>query len=239
MTTVSAPRMNCAPPGAAAELPPGFLDFLLPLHREFTPRQQSLLAERRQVLAAAHRGLLPDHLPPSEATEGNWRIELPAFCRDQRNQMTGPADDAELVVKMLNSGAPGVMIDLEDSMANTWTQLRAGHDHAIAALHGTLSYYDAKRGGEVKIRPSNTVIFIRVRGLHLGQAGILPDGPVSASLFDLALLCYRVDVGRLRHPLCIYIPKSESAKEALWWRDVLQRLARMRGLPHDAIKCMA
>ncbi|MCS6911810.1 MAG: malate synthase A, partial [Myxococcota bacterium] len=47
------------------------------------------------------------------------------------------------------------------------------------------------------------------------------------------------DVGRLRHPLCIYIPKSESAKEALWWRDVLQRLARMRGLPHDAIKCMA
>jgi len=27
-------------------------------------------------------------------------------CADQRNQMTGPADDHELVVKMLNSGAP-------------------------------------------------------------------------------------------------------------------------------------
>jgi len=29
------------------------------------------------------------------------------MVQDQRNQMTGPADDAELVVKMLNSGAPG------------------------------------------------------------------------------------------------------------------------------------
>ena len=39
--------------------------------------------------------------------------------------MTGPADDAELVVKMLNSGAPGVMLDLEDSNANTWEHLTA------------------------------------------------------------------------------------------------------------------
>ncbi len=56
----------------------------------------------------------------------SWRIDLPAWCHDQRNQMTGPADDAELVIKMLNSGAPGVMLDLEDSMANEWPHLRAG-----------------------------------------------------------------------------------------------------------------
>ena len=40
--------------------------------------------------------------------------------------MTGPADDAELVVKMLNSGAPGVMLDLEDSLANQWPRLELG-----------------------------------------------------------------------------------------------------------------
>ena len=40
--------------------------------------------------------------------------------------MTGPADDAELVVKMLNSGAPGVMLDLEDSMVNEWEHQRIG-----------------------------------------------------------------------------------------------------------------
>ena len=92
-----------------------FLEFLLPLHKEFTPWQR-LVEKRKRALAEAHLGRLPDHLPASEATTARWKIELPAWCEDQRNQMTGPADDAELVVKMLNSGAPGVMLDLEDSM---------------------------------------------------------------------------------------------------------------------------
>jgi malate synthase len=43
----------------------------------------------------------------------------------------------------------------------------------------------------------------------------------------------------LKHPLAIYIPKSESAEEALWWRDLFQALAKWRGLPHNYIKCMA
>jgi len=29
----------------------------------------------------------------------------------------------------------------------------------------------------------------------------------------------------LLHPLCFYIPKSESADEALWWRDLFQMVA--------------
>ncbi len=241
MSMSPTPRMNRAPDGAAATLPQGFLEFLAPLHREFTPRQRALHGARAEALAAAHRGQRPSHLPPSEATQGDWRVELPAFCLDQRNQMTGPADDAELVVKMLNSGAPGVMIDLEDSMANRWESLMQGHDNALGALYGTLRYHDAKRGAEVAIRPGKAVLFTRVRGLHLGQAGVLPEGegPVSASLFDLALLCYRLDPARLRHPLSVYLPKSESAQEALWWRDVLRRLAVSKGLPQDAIKCMA
>ncbi|MBV8602291.1 MAG: hypothetical protein JO359_12070, partial [Candidatus Eremiobacteraeota bacterium] len=43
----------------------------------------------------------------------------------------------------------------------------------------------------------------------------------------------------LRHPLAIYIPKSESAEEALWWRDVFAAVAQAKGRPRDAIKCMA
>ena len=48
--------------------------------------------------------------------------------------MTGPADDAELVVKMLNSGAPGVMLDLEDSNANTWQHLTTGIHNVLEAV---------------------------------------------------------------------------------------------------------
>jgi len=236
-------QMNCAPPGFRADrdLPPGLAAFLAPLHARFTPRQQALLAARRERLARAHRdGALPDHLPPSAATESAWSIEVPAWCQDQRNQMTGPADDAELVVKMLNSGAPGVMLDLEDSMANAWPNLMQGVANILAALDGSLTYEDRKRGRTVGITPSGVAVWCRVRGLHLSQAGVLSRGEVmSASLFDLASIAYQVDASRLRHPLAIYIPKSESAEEGAWWRDVFQAVAEARGWPRDAIRCMA
>ncbi len=221
------------------DLPEGFFTAFLDLHREFTPRQQALVAARARVLQASLTSQRPDHLAPSVATTSDWRVTLPEWILDQRNQMTGPADDAELVVKMLNSGAPGVMIDLEDSMANQWPNLKQGCDNAVAALHGTLTYQDAKRGGVVSITPSPTVLMTRVRGLHLGQDGVVSGEATSASLFDLALLVHRVDVSKLRHPLVIYLPKSESAEEALWWRDALQRVATQKGLEPTAIKCMA
>jgi malate synthase len=232
---------NTAPAGfdPRRDLPAGFFDRYLELHGEFTPRQRNLAAARKRALATAHEGRLPNHDPNSDANTGSWRIELPDWCQDQRNQMTGPADDAELVVKMLNSGAPGVMIDLEDSMANEWSNLMTGHRNAVDALHGTLTYDDAKRGGSVGIKPSSTVTWVRVRGLHLSQAGVVPDQLTSASLFDLALLVHQIDPDQLEHPLAIYVPKSESADEAIWWRDVFQRLAIRRGLPADYIKCMA
>ena len=232
---------NTAPAAfdASRDLARGFLEFLLPLHSEFSPRQQQFITERAEKLRAAHQGSKPDYLPQSEQITGDWRIALPDWCADQRNQMTGPADDAELVVKMLNSGAPGVMLDLEDSMANQWANLTQGIANILAALSGTLSYADVKRDKTVSIKQSSTVILLRARGLHLSQAGVLPNELISASLFDVASIVYAVDPATLKHPLTFYIPKSESAKEALWWRDLFQAVALARGWKPDYIKCMA
>ena len=233
-------HLNYASPEAARrDLPPGFVEFLLPLHRWFTPRQQQLIEKRYQVLSEAHAGRRPRHLPPSPATEGEWKIQLPAWCADQRNQMTGPADDAELVVKMLNSGAPGVMLDLEDSTVNEWEHQRLGVENILQALHGTLTYFDKKRNQVAGIKPGKTVIWVRPRGLHISQGGLFGDELTSASLFDVARVFYGMDPAQLRHPLAIYIPKSESAEEALWWRDLFQALAETRDLPRDYIRCMA
>jgi len=233
--------MNAAPQGWSLEhdAPPGFAAFYLDLHAAFAPRQRELAAKRRKALDASHAGKPPSYLPASEATTANWRIELPGWVADQRNQMTGPADDAELSVKLMNSGAPGVMLDLEDSMANTWHATMTGMRNCIAALYGELSYEDEKRGRRVGIEPSATVAWVRVRGLHLSQAGVVANEITSASLFDLALLVYQLDFSRLQHPLAIYIPKSESAEEGLWWRDLFQALAAVKGLARDYIKCMA
>lgn len=241
MQTLSAPGMNTAPAGFSIErdLPAGFAAFYRPLHERFAPRARELAAQRQQVLERAHAGVLPGYLHATKARPTAWRIALPDWCADQRNQMTGPADDAELVVKMLNSGAPGVMLDLEDSMVNQWEHTLLGHENLVKALYGELTYRDAKRDQVVAIKPGKTVVWNRVRGLHLSQAGIY-DEPTSASLFDVALLAYRLDAGRLANrTLCIYIPKSESAEEALWWRDVFDAIIAAKGWPEESMKCMA
>jgi malate synthase len=237
----SVTRMNCAPRNfdPALELPKGFMDFLLPLHKVFTPRQLALVARRARTLAEAHKGRLPDYLPASAATADDWRIELPAWAQDQRNQMTGPADDAELVVRMLNSGSPGVTLDLEDSMANHWPNLMRGVHNIVGALKGELCYNDQELNRQVAVDNSGAVIFTRARGLRLNQAGVLPDEMISASLFDVALIAYQIDPERLKHPLAFYIPKSESAEEALWWRDMFREIERARGWARGWIKCMA
>ena len=233
--------MNAAPAGfdLAGDLDAGFAEFYRPLHDTFAARQQRLIAERHRNLQRAHDGDLPQYLAPSVATTAQWRVELPQWCTDQRNQMTGPADDGELVVKMLNSGAPGVMLDLEDSMANAWPNLMLGHRNLVSALYGELKYDDVKRRRTVGIERGSTVIWNRVRGLHISQAGIYQES-TPASLFDVALLAYRIELERIPHrTLCIYIPKSESAAEANWWNDVFDAVIAAKGWRNDCIKCMA
>jgi malate synthase len=224
---------------AQRDLPEGFLEFFRPLHVVFTSWQRSLIRERVRVQEESQQGNKPCHRYPAEAVRNGWRVELPDWCRDQRNQMTGPADDAELVVKMLNSGAPGVMLDLEDSTVNEWGHQQLAVDNILQALRGSLTYYDNKRGKEVAIQPSSTVIWTRPRGLHISQGGIFENELTSAALFDVARLAFQVDTGELKHPLSFYIPKSESADEAQWWRDLFQAVAVVRGWPKDYIKCMA
>jgi len=233
--------MNTVPAGfdAARDLPKGFVEFLLPLHKEFTPRQRQLLEKQAAALAASQQGRPPEYLPPSAATREDWQVALPDWVQDQRNQMTGPADEADMVVKMLNSGAPGVMLDLEDSLANTWPHLMLGVKNILAALRSDLSYFDKKRDRTVSIQPSKTVAIIRPRGLHLHQAGVLGNEIMAAPVFDIALLAFQIDAAELKHPLTIYIPKAESAEEALWWRDLFQAISRAKGWPKDYIKCMA
>jgi malate synthase len=235
-------ELNTAP-AKPESLPAGFAEFFEPLHKRFTPWQQELVAKRRMVLSQAHEGNLPSYLPAADGVTSEWLIELPDWVQDQRNQMTGPADDAELVVKMLNSGAPGVMLDLEDSLANFWPHLETGIANILSALRGELSYFDKKRDKQIAIKDSKTVIFTRARGLHISQMGGWgKDELTSASLYDVARICFAINEefkSKLKHPLSFYIPKSESAEEALWWNELFNEISRVKGWPQEWIKCMA
>ncbi|MDP2162351.1 MAG: hypothetical protein Q8K02_17860, partial [Flavobacterium sp.] len=223
----------------STDLPKGFLEFYKPLHEKYFAWQQNIRANRKAALKDSLNGNLPQHLPVTDINFTDWKINLPSWITDQRNQMTGPADDGALVVKMLNSGAPGVMIDLEDSMANSWSNLLIGYKNVRKALYGDLSYHDEKKDTVVSIKPSNTVVFTRLRGLHMHQAGILEDSLTSASLFDAAMLAYKIDFAKLKHPLCFYLPKTESAEEAKFWASLFKDLAIYKEVDTDYIKCMA
>src|SRR5437667_4544946 len=99
--TIRGFHTNNAPAGAVErELPAGFLQFFTPLHHKFAARHRALVSARGAALEQSLHGNKPTDFPPSAATSEDWRIEVPAWCADQRNQMTGPADDAELVVKI-------------------------------------------------------------------------------------------------------------------------------------------
>src|SRR5258708_35697314 len=101
--------VNSTPAGfdPSRDFPRGFMDFFRPLHERLTPRQQELALRRGEVLQASLEGDKTTHHFPSDTGRKGWRITLPDWCRDQRNQMTGPAHDGELCVKMLKSGPPG------------------------------------------------------------------------------------------------------------------------------------
>src|SRR5579883_919290 len=122
------------------DLPVGLLDFFVPLHRRFEAARREILAARALALAEARAGRMPGYLPESEATRDAWKIQVPSWARDQRNQITGPADNAKILVGMCNAEDPGCMPDGEDSITTDWEHVRAAQDNTVAAIRGTLAH---------------------------------------------------------------------------------------------------
>jgi malate synthase len=216
------------------------LEFFTHLHRAFEPRRRALLDARRRCLEAAHEGRPPAYLPASEATAGKWRLAVPEWAKDQRNQITGPADNAKLLVAMCNTKDPGCMPDGEDSITCDWENVRAAQLNTIAAIKGTLTFNGAA------IKPSKQVMLYRPRGLHLDETNALDGETVSGSLFDLASVFFETRAERreaaktpaLQAKLGFYIPKTESHEEAAWFSDVLAAMETAIGIPVGATKVM-
>ena len=227
-------------------LPAGLADFLLPLHREFEPRRRQLLADRRKGLEASIGGAPVGYLPPSEATTTDWQISVPDWVQDQRNQITGPADNTKLLIAMTNSGAPGCMPDGEDSITTDWENVRLAHLNMAEAIRGTLTFTDAAGGRTTRINDSSQCWFFRPRGVHMSESRAIPGEALCASLFDLGEVFFSTIEQRkavagdpaLQRRLCFYIPKVESAADAQWWSDLLAAMETSAGIPVGQTKVM-
>jgi malate synthase len=227
-------------------LPPDLLEAVAEVQRSLQPRRAELLAARRERQAAYDDGARPDYLPEDElpAARGDWAVApLPEDLRRRRVEITGPVNNAKMVINMLSRNAEGdradaAMLDFEDSMKPTWANVLAGLENVKGAAEGSLTFVRPASGD----RPAKTyaldpddmpLVMVRIRGLHLDESNVRVDGrPVSAAVFDLVCTAYhsaRALLDRGRTPK-YYIPKVEHYTEAAWMDALLRAVQERLGV---------
>ncbi len=223
----------------AQVLAPEALAFVAELQRRFGPARERLLARRAERQEAFDAGRLPDFLPETRSVrEAEWRVApVPADLQNRRVEITGPVE-RKMMINALNSGAPGYMVDFEDSLAPTWENLIEGQINLTDAIERTISF-DQGDGRVYRLNEQVATMLVRPRGWHLHEKHLLVDGrPVSASLFDFGLYFCRnarrlLDRGSGPY---FYLPKLESHLEARLWNEVFVFAQERVGLPQGSIK---
>lgn len=236
--------------GAARVFTPEFDDFLLQMHDQFAPRIDHLMNRRREVLdKALQEGILPNHLPPSEATTGDWKVApYPEELNRRGIEISGPASITGMFINALNPGpegerAEGDLDDDEDSAGHRLVDTVNAAINRQEAVEGTLSFFDAEKGKQYSLREGEIPFFMhRERGLHLSEPEFKIDGnPVKASILGTALTLFHVGRAQAERGqgIYFYIPKLESAEEAAYWKDFFDaardRLAHLKDAVIKAI----
>jgi malate synthase len=243
----TAGRASFAPVEGAAEIfTPAFLDYVVRLHDEFTPRIRALMDARRAVLRRAlEHGALPAHSAPSAATTGSWTVPpVPADLRRPGIEISGPCSITSMFINALNPGpegerAEGDLDDDEDSAGHRLVDtVRAAHNR-LGAVSRELAYDDPERGRQYRIAPGELPFFMhRERGLHLDEPEFTVDGrPIPAAILGTALTFYyagraQADRGQ---GIYFYLPKLESAAECAWYRDLFDRSRQLLPFLEDAV----
>ncbi|MCY3774543.1 MAG: malate synthase A [Candidatus Aminicenantes bacterium] len=224
-------RIQCAPiPGAGELMIPEFQAYLLALHDQFAGRVGDLREKRAQVVKRAlHDGIGPAHLPPSDATTGDWSVpEVPAELREPGIEISGPASITSMFINALNPGpdgfrAQGDLDDDEDSAGHRLVDTLQAAANRKGAVDRTLTFYNAAKGKKYELAEGDLPFFMhRERGLHLDEPEVLVDGaPISASILGTALTLFHAGQAQAQRGqgIYFYLPKMESAGEAAFWRD--------------------
>jgi malate synthase len=228
---LATPRLRFAPVEGAAELfTPAFVEYLVRLHDEFTPRIHTLRAKRAEVLRRAHeQGIMPTYLPTSESNTGDWRVPpVPAELLKPGIEISGPASITHMFINALNPGpdgtrAEGDLDDDEDAARHCLSDTVRATWNRLGAVERTLTFIDRERGREYRIAEGDLPFFMhRERGLHLDEPEVSVDGtPIPACTLGTALTLFyagRAQAAR-GQGIYFYLPKLESAEEAAFYRD--------------------
>ncbi|MEO1083883.1 MAG: malate synthase A [Acidobacteriota bacterium] len=215
------------------------------LHRQLQADRLLLLADRETRAAAWDAGEVPQYFDrSSEAAAGDWRVApIPADLKRRRIEITGPVNDTKMVIKMLSRNEHGdradaAMVDFEDSMKPSWTNVIDGVLNVIGAARRDLTFVKKAAPGKPERHyaldaDDMAKLMVRVRGLHLDEANLTVDGePVAGGLLDFALVLFHAgppQVERGETP-AFYVPKVEHPAEARWWNRLFTAAQAAVGL---------
>jgi malate synthase len=227
-------------PRAGEVLSADALVLLGELHRRFDSRRRALLAERLDKQRRYDSGDLPDFRADTAAIrDSDWQVApAPADLRDRRVEITGPPT-AKMIINALNSGARTFMADFEDSTAPSWDNLIDGQANLIDRWRGKLAFTDPASGKRYSLGHQPAVLIARPRGLHLDERHLTLAGePLAGAFVDFALyLIHNAAAARAAGSgAYYYLPKLESAEEAVLWADVIAFAEQRLGLPHGSTR---
>jgi len=216
------------------------LDFVADLTRDFRPRLEALLRQRRSRQAHFRLGEKPSfRADTAEIRSADWRVApLPADLLKRTVEITGPVD-RKMVINALNSGADCFMADFEDSTAPSWNNVIHGQLNLHDAVRQQITFEDLARNKRYRLKENVATLLVRPRGLHLQEKHFEVDGlPTPASLFDFALYFFHNVHALLRRGSgpYFYLPKLEASEEAAWWNELFVEAQRRLAVPEGTIK---
>jgi malate synthase len=244
---LATPRVRFAQVSGAAELfTPAFVEYLVRLHDEFTPRIHGLRARRTEMLKAAHeQGIMPTHLPVSEINTGNWRVPpVPEDLLKPGIEISGPASITHMFINALNPGpegarAEGDLDDDEDSARHCLSDTVTATWNRLEAVRRTLTVSDSERGRTYRIADGELPFFMhRERGLHLDEPEVTVDGaPIPASTLGTALTLFYVgrEQAARGQGIYFYLPKLETVEEVALYRDLFDASRTQLDFLRDAV----
>ena len=244
---LATPRVRFAQVSGAAELfTPAFVEYLVRLHDEFTPRIHGLRARRTEMLKAAHeQGIMPTHLPVSEINTGDWKVPpVPEDLLKPGIEISGPASITHMFINALNPGpegtrAEGDLDDDEDSARHCLSDTVTATWNRLEAARRTLTVSDSERGRTYRIADGELPFFMhRERGLHLDEPEVTVDGaPIPASTLGTALTLFYVgrEQAARGQGIYFYLPKLETVEEVALYRDLFDASRAQLDFLRDAV----
>ncbi|MDA0768634.1 MAG: hypothetical protein O2821_00245 [Chloroflexi bacterium] len=245
--TVSADRLTFKNvDGGEQVLTPEFFELVVTAHDKFSARVHEIRAKREAMLErAVKHGIMPDFLPPSEATTGDWKVPpVPAELLQPGIEISGPVSIANMAINAVNPGpegerAAGYLDDDEDSGGHSLADTVSAAINRLGITEGTLTFHNAERDRTYSLQEGDKPFFMhRERGLHLDEADFLVDGrPISATILGMSLTFAYVGKAQIKRGqgLYFYLPKTEIVEEAEFYRDFFDFCKEYLHYPEDAV----